>query len=63
MAKKAIKNIILLTLPDGKKETWGSLSEVCEKKDLKVNTLYQKKFPFTVNGIKFEKLPFREENK
>jgi hypothetical protein len=62
-SNKAIKNIIVLTLENGKKETWGSLSEICQFKGFSSSTLYKKDFPFEMNGIKFEKIPFREEYK
>jgi hypothetical protein len=60
---KAIKNIIVLTFENGEKETWGSLSEICLYKGFSSSTLYKKDFPFEFNGIKFEKIPFREEFK
>lgn len=55
------KEIILLTR--GKhKEVWGSLAEICRVKGFYYQTLVVKKFPFEYRGIKFARLPFREEN-
>lgn len=54
-------NIIILT--DGASyETWGALTEICEKHGFSYNYLKRKKFPFTYRGLEFIKVPFRKLN-
>lgn len=43
-------------------ESWGSLTEICEKHGLSYNYLKRKKFPFEYRGVQFIKPPFRALN-
>jgi len=44
-------------------EVWGSVTEMCEKKEgFSYNYLKRQKFPFEYKGLKFYKVPFRKEN-
>lgn len=53
-------NIIILQFGD-QFETWGSLTELCKNHpDIKYHHVYALKFPFTYNGYKFVKTPYRE---
>jgi hypothetical protein len=53
---------IILLQQGEKREVYGSLREIAKLKNLKENTLYKKKFPFSFKGINFTKLKFRNES-
>lgn len=56
-------NIIILTDENQEQEAWGSLTEICKTHGLSYNYLKSKKMPFEYKGLKFNKVPFRTNNK
>lgn len=58
-----MKNIIILQVISNPsiQETWGSLTEICEKHpDLIYSEIRTKKFPFDYKGIRFTKVPYKQ---
>lgn len=56
-----VKNIIVLTRPGQKPETWGSLTRLCDSHGLNYTSLARNKFPFDHEGFSFEKVKFNEK--
>ena len=54
-------NIIVLIQKDESIETYGSLKEICRLKGFNYNTLSRKKYPFTHEGIRFNKVKHRNK--
>lgn len=53
------KNIIILE-KDGKKETWGALTDICKvHSEITFGSIKDKKFPFNYKGFEFTKVPYK----
>lgn len=59
MAKKGLKNVIVIEKDDTKK-AYGSLTEICDIHSFPYHRLSRLKYPFEHDGWKFDKVPYRE---
>jgi len=55
-----VKNVIILTF-EGRRETWGSLTKICDTHGINYSEVVRKKFPFEHKGFEFEKVKLNEQ--